>query len=122
LTNQENFRALAIDDEIFQEILIESNLHEENKGIDHSDKKPKFHRIAKGVANLENLFDIREIFRRPRNAKIGISCPIYETINLGTPGKPNNVNLGKTVSKEDRKAHLKLFKEYQDVFAWSYRE
>jgi hypothetical protein len=28
LTNQENFKDLAIDDEIFQEILIESNLHE----------------------------------------------------------------------------------------------
>jgi hypothetical protein len=26
------------------------------------------------------------------------------------------------VSKEDRKSYLKLFKEYQDVFAWSYRE
>jgi hypothetical protein len=26
------------------------------------------------------------------------------------------------VSKEDKKAYLKLFKEYQDVFAWSYQE
>jgi hypothetical protein len=26
------------------------------------------------------------------------------------------------VSKEDRKAYLKLFKEYQDIFSWSYRE
>jgi hypothetical protein len=78
--------------------------------------------IPKGVANLENLFDLRERFRGPRNEKTGSSCPIYETINLGTPENPKNVNLGKTVSKEDRKAYLKLFKEYQDVFAWSYQE
>jgi hypothetical protein len=32
------------------------------------------------------------------------------------------VNLGKTISKEERKAYLKLFRQYQDVFAWSYRD
>jgi hypothetical protein len=26
------------------------------------------------------------------------------------------------MSKEERKDYLKLFREYQDVFAWSYRE
>jgi len=78
--------------------------------------------IPKGVANLKNLFDLREIVRKPRNAKKEISCPIHETIKLGTPENPKNVNLGKTVSKEDRKAYLKLFKEYQDVFSWSYQE
>jgi hypothetical protein len=122
LTNQENFKDLAIDDEIFQELLTESNLHEQKKGTYHSNNKPKFHMIPKGVANLENLFDLREIFRGSKNAKTGSSCPIYETINLGTPENPKNVNLGKTVSKEDKKSYLKLFKEYQDVFAWSYRE
>jgi hypothetical protein len=49
-------------------------------------------------------------------------CPIYETINLVTPENPKNVNLGKTMSKEDRKSYLKPFKEYQDVFMWSYQE
>ena len=73
--------------------------------------------IPKGVANLENLFDLREIFRGPKNAKTRISCPIHETINLGIPENPKNVNLGKTMSKEDRKSYLKKFKEYQDVFA-----
>jgi ribonuclease HI len=122
LTNQENFKDLAIDDEIFQELLTESNLHEQKRGTDHPNDKPKFHTIPKGVANLENLFDLRERFKGPKNAKTGSSCPIYETINLGTPENPKNVNLGKAVSKEDRKAYLKLFKEYQDVFAWSYQE
>jgi hypothetical protein len=71
---------------------------------------------------LENIFDPRERFKGLKNTKTGSSCPIYETINLGTSENPKNVNLGKTMSKEDNKAYLKLFREYQDVFAWSYRE
>ena len=47
---------------------------------------------------------------------------MHETINLGTPKNPKNINLGKTVSKEERKAYLKIFRKYQDVFAWSYRD
>jgi hypothetical protein len=62
---------LAIDDEIFQELLTESNLHEQKKGTYHSDDKPKFHTIPKGVANLENLFDLRERFRGPKMQKQG---------------------------------------------------
>jgi hypothetical protein len=74
------------------------------------------------VASLENLFDLWKRFRGSKNVKTCSSCPIYEIINLGTPENPKNVNLGKTMSKEDMKAYLKLFKEYQYVFAWSYRE
>jgi capsule polysaccharide export protein KpsC/LpsZ len=48
---------------------------------------------------------------------MGISCPMHETINLGTPKKPKNIDLGKIVSKEERKAYLKCFRQYQDVFA-----
>jgi hypothetical protein len=47
---------------------------------------------------------------------------MHETINLGTPKNPRNINLSKTISKEERKAFLKLFRQYQDVFAWSYRD
>jgi hypothetical protein len=69
---------------------------------------------------LESLFNLRERSKGSTNTKIGISCPMYKTINLGTPKKPKNINLGKKISKEERKAYLKLFGEYQDVFAWSY--
>jgi hypothetical protein len=121
LTNQENFKDLAIDDEVFQEKLVETNFHEQRCDTDNSNIKPKFHTIPKWVANLENTFELREIFKGSKNTKIGSLCPMHETINLGTSENPKNINLGKTMSKEERKSYLKLFIEYQDVFAWSYR-
>jgi hypothetical protein len=78
--------------------------------------------IPKGIANLENLFDLRERFKGSKNAKMRSSCPMHETINLGTPENPKNTNLNKTISKDERKSYLKLFRQYQDVFACSYRD
>jgi hypothetical protein len=78
--------------------------------------------MSKGITNLENLFDLKERFRGPKNEKTGISYPLHETINIRSLENPRNVNLGKTTSKEERKAYLKLFRQYQDVFAWSYRD
>jgi hypothetical protein len=54
LTNQENFKYLAIDDEVFQEKMEENDFHEQKKGEYHSNNKPRFHMIPKWVANLEN--------------------------------------------------------------------
>jgi hypothetical protein len=80
------------------------------------------HTIPKGIANLENIFDMKERFKGPKNAKTGSSCPMYETINLETQKNPKNINLSRTVSKEEIKSYLKLFRQYQDVFTWSYRD
>jgi hypothetical protein len=116
LTNQDNFKDLAIDDEVFQEKLVETDPH-----TNQLTEKPRSHTIPKGVVNLENLFDLRERFKGSTNTKMGSSCPMHKTINLGTLENPKNINLGKAVSKEERKAYLKLFRQYQDVFSWSYR-
>jgi hypothetical protein len=117
LTNQDNFKDLAIDDEVFQEKSTETDPRT-CQPFDRS----KSHTISKGIVNLESLFDLKERFKGPKNAKTDNSCPLHETINLGTSKKPKNVNLGKTISKEERKAYLKLFRHYQDFFEWSYRD
>lgn len=117
LTNQDNFKYLAIDDEVFQEQSTETDPRT-CQPIDRS----KSHTIPKGIANLENLFDLKECFRGPKNANTNNSCPLHETINLGTLENPNKMNLNKTISREERKAYLKLFRQYQYVFAWSYRD
>jgi hypothetical protein len=107
LTNQDNFKDLAIDDEEFQEKLMETSPREGQ----HTDK-PKAHKIPKGIENLENLFDLKELFKGPKNAKTGSSFPLQKNENLGTSDNPKYVNLGKMISKEERKSYLKLFKQY----------
>jgi hypothetical protein len=101
---------------------VETDPHVQRVEKDQSTEKSRFHTIPKGVANLENLFDLKERLKGSTDTNIGISCPMYETINLGTPEDPKIINLGKKISKEERKAYLKLFREYQDVFTWSYRD
>jgi hypothetical protein len=122
LTNQDNFKDLDIENDIFQAQLAETDLHLQKPETNQSTDKPRSHTIPKGVANLENLFDLRERFKGTTNIKMGSSCPLYETINRGTLEKPKNINVVKTVSKEERKAYLKIFREYQYFFAWSYRD
>jgi ribonuclease HI len=55
LTNQDNFKDLAIDDEEFQEKLTETD----PRAGQHM-YKSKAHTIPKGIDNLENLFDLKE--------------------------------------------------------------
>jgi hypothetical protein len=55
LTNQDNFKDLAIDDEEFQEKSMENE-----PWTKHHVDELKAHTIPKGVANLENLFDLKE--------------------------------------------------------------
>jgi len=108
---------LAIDDEVFQEQSMETDPHT-NQPTD----KSKSHTIPKEITNLENLFYLKERFKGSKNVKTGSSCPMHENINLRTLENPKNVNLGKTISKEERKTYLKLFGQYQDIFVWSYRD
>jgi hypothetical protein len=107
LTNQDNFKNLAIDDDEFQELSTET-VPQTRRPMD----KSKGHTLLKGITNLENLFDLKECFKGPKNAKTGSSCPLLETTNLGTLESPKNVNLGKNISKEERKSYLKLFRQY----------
>jgi hypothetical protein len=64
--------------------------------------RSKAHMILKGVANLEDLFDLKERFEGPESAKTGSSCPLHETVNLGTPENPRNVNPETKDKKEAR--------------------
>jgi hypothetical protein len=91
LTNQDNFKDLAIDDEEFREKTTETN-HQIGQGVG----KLKAHTIPKGISNLESLFDLKNRFKVPKNMNAGSSCPLHETVNLGTPENPKNVNIEKT--------------------------
>ena len=46
----------------------------------------------------------------------------YETINLGTELDPQTINLGIDCNPVEKIAFIKLFKEFKDVFSWTYED
>ena len=117
LTNKDDIKDLAIDNEHFQEKKTGTN---PQTGQDVGNLKA--HTIPKGITNLESMFDLKDHFKGPKNVKSGSFCPLHGTVNLGTPKTSKNVNLGKTISKGERNSYLKLFRQYQNVFMWSYKD
>jgi hypothetical protein len=63
--------------------------------------------------------DMHGIYAEGNMASISptISIDIYHT-----PGKIENVNIGADCSREEILIYIDLFKEFRDVFAWSYEE
>ena len=66
------------------------------------------------------MFDLNNKFRKPANVKTHNLSLQFELINLGTEAKPKYVNLGKCCSLGERSKFISLFKQYKDVFAWTY--
>jgi hypothetical protein len=71
---------------------------------------------------LEKFFDLQEKFKRPTNTKTRSSTLLYEALNLGTEQDPKNINLGKNCTSVEKVAFMKLFREYKDIFAWTYED
>ena len=104
LMNDETFKEAIIDDEEHQAELKSGNF------------------IPKGFRTLERMFELNNMFRKPANVNTHSSSLQFELINLGTEAKPRYVNLGKCCSPGERSKFISLFKQYKDVFAWTYEE
>ena len=76
--------------------------------------------IPKGVRTLDQMFDLDSNSRRPASVKTHSSSLQFELINLGTEVKPKYVNLGKCCSPGERNKFISFFKQYKDVFSWTY--
>jgi hypothetical protein len=115
--NDEHVVTFFIDDDtITKEDLEES--HNLQGKIHEQRKKPS----PKKYVNLESLFtrdDQTKISKPHENPSIR---KFQETrnINIGTHESPNYINLGTSCTTEERDKYTHLFKEFQDVFAWSY--
>ena len=47
---------------------------------------------------------------------------MYEVVNLGTEHNPKNINLGKNYTHAERTTFIKMFREFKDIFAWTYED
>ena len=77
--------------------------------------------MPKNIIRMEKLFDLQDKFRRPANTKTNYSFLLYEVVNLGIKQNPQNINLGKNSTHYERATFMKLFKEFKDVFACTYK-
>jgi hypothetical protein len=76
--------------------------------------------VPKSVVKLEDLYDLKDIFKKPTYYKTHSSTMSIELINLGTDQIPQKVNLGLGFSPFERTSFIKILKKYKDVFSWSY--
>ena len=83
-------------------------------------EKQEENSIPKPVVKLEDLYDIKDRFKRVTNSKLQSSTLRFELINLGTEENPQNINLGLELSSEERRTFIRLLQKNKHVFTWKY--
>lgn len=73
--------------------------------------------MPKSVVKLEDLYDLKDWFKRSTKSKHQSTTLNYELVNLGTDIKPQNINLGLGLAPEERLAYVRLLKQYKSVFS-----
>jgi len=66
--------------------------------------------MPKSVVKLEDLYDLKDRFKRYTNSKLQNSTLNYELVNLGIDTKPQNIYLGLGLAPEERLAYVCLLK------------
>ncbi len=108
---------MAIDDEEHGRQIHESGSHKISENIKN---EPKENTMPWSVIKLENLFDFQDRFKKLTTCKTHSSSMKFEVINLGTKSNLQNINLGSCSTLVEREAYIKLFREFKDVFTWTY--
>jgi hypothetical protein len=72
------------------------------------------------VVRLEKFYDLHDKFKKSVNCKTNSSSLTHEKVNLGTKDNPQCINLGTGCFDQKKSAFIKLFKEFKDIFAWTY--
>jgi hypothetical protein len=75
--------------------------------------------LPRGLVPLEDLFDNDDVAKKP---KIEAHGQEVEDCNIGTEEKPKMVKLSKSLPPEQKLKYIGIFKEYSDIFAWSYKD
>jgi hypothetical protein len=75
--------------------------------------------LSEIVGHVVVPLDTHDIYAKGNMASIS---PTIQIDISRTPGKVENVNIGADCSPEEILIYTELFKEFRDVFAWSYEE
>jgi ribonuclease HI len=115
-------------EETFQDVVIDEQTHDDNLHdftVIPNPKSPEalsdmVNFTPKSIVRLEKFYDFEDKFKKMVNYKTNSSSLSYEKVNLGTDENPQCINLGLGCSKQEKASFVKLFKEFKDVFAWTY--
>lgn len=104
-------------DESLQAFLTNEDTHDfEMINLEHN-------RYPKGLAPLESNFSSADALKNsftPENHKRKVDDTI--PVNIGSPEDPKNVYISITYTEDENKFFIDLFKEFKDIFAWSYAD
>ena len=75
--------------------------------------------MPKGLAHLEELFDFNDVAKNPKLEPVETEL---EECNIGSKQKPMMIKLSKTLPTQIKLKYIELFKEFFDVFTWSYED
>ena len=75
--------------------------------------------MPKGLVPLEELFDFNDVAKKPKLEPVEFEV---EERNIGSELKLKMIKLSKTSPAHIKLKYIKLFKEFSDLFAWSYED
>jgi hypothetical protein len=75
--------------------------------------------LPRGLVPLEELFDFNDVEKNTKNEPTGKDV---EECNIGTDKEPKMIKLSKSLPPEKKQKYIELFKEFVDVFSWSYED
>lgn len=71
------------------------------------------------MVKLEDLYDIKDRFKKVTNSKLENSTLRFELVNFGNEAKPQNVNLGLGLTLEEIFSFIRLLNKNKNVFSWN---
>ena len=75
--------------------------------------------MPKGLVPLEDLFDSNDVSIKPKMEPLRVDI---EECNIGREEKPKPIKISKAVPLDEKLKYISMFKEFQDVFVWSYED
>ena len=75
--------------------------------------------LPSGLTPLEELFDFNDVANKPKLEPVETELEEY---NIGSEIKPMMIKLSNNLLAHFELKYIELFKEFSDVFAWSYED